>query len=134
MDDLWSAIDAKERANAKRRRGKNFSTVVEVLGFLFASASAFCWFWSALLPNPALAAAWNSGAALCAVVATLMLIVLRGKSNMNATAEKEVHDAIKSAVLYQRQKQLTLEAQLTELKTQLINLEENKDPPVNRKV
>lgn len=134
VNNLWDGMEAKEIANAKRRKSKIALTIVEALGFIFAGASAFCWFWSAMIPQPTLAADWKSKAALLAVGATLMLIVLRGKSNMNAKAEREVHDAIKSAVLYQKQNQLDLESQLIDLEKRLINLEANKDPSINRQV
>jgi hypothetical protein len=127
VNKLWSALDAKELADAKRSRRKIIATLADILGFMFAAASAFFWFWSAVVTDPSKVAAFNSAAALCAVAATLMLIYLRGKSNMNSKAENEVYQAIKAAKLYQNQKQLDLQEELNELKIRLNTLEATKN-------
>lgn len=134
VKNIWSALDAKELANAKQSKSKTISATVDIFGFIFAGASAFCWFWSAMVTDASLIAAWNSTAALFAVGATLTLTYLRGKSNMNLKAEGEVYQAITAAKLYQDQKQLALKEELSELKERLSTLEASKDLYVNPKV
>jgi hypothetical protein len=133
MNNIWNVLDAKELANTKRSKSKAISTTVDIFGFIFAGASAFCWFWSAMLTDASGIATWNSRAALFAVGATLALTYLRGKSNMNAKAEDEVYQAITAAKLYQDQKQLALQEELAELKRRLNTLESCENSCINQK-